>query len=188
MATGAPADKRSRIVDTAAKLVYAQGFARTSLADVARESGVPLGNLYYYFKTKDAIGDALVEKMAAQHTAIREKWDRELDPRERILAFIQATIEDRDALARSGCPVGSLCTELHKDGGPLAERATMLFDGFLRWLEAQFRLLGNGAESRDLAFHLVSALQGAILLANSFHGTRQLTRECNRLKEWVRSL
>ena len=43
-------------------------------------------------------------------------------------------------------------------------------------------------QSRDLAFHLVSALQGAILLAHSFHNPRLLTRESNRLKEWVRSL
>jgi AcrR family transcriptional regulator len=188
MATPAPVDKRTRIVDTAAKLVHEVGFARTSLADIARESGILLGNVYYYFKTKDAIGVALIEKIAGEHAALREKWDRELEPRERIEAFIQMTIERRDALARSGCPVGSLCAELHKEGGPLAERATELLDGFLKWIEAQFRLLGKGAESRDLAFHLVSSLQGATLLANSFHDTRQLTRESKRLKEWVRSL
>jgi AcrR family transcriptional regulator len=189
MTTDPPVDKKTRIVDTAAKLVHEQGFARTSLADIARESGVPLGNLYYYFKTKDAIGAALIEKMSGHHAAARERWDRELQPRERIEAFIQTTIETRDALVKSGCPVGTLCAELHKEGGPLAERATTLFDDFLKWLEAQFRLLGKGgAESRELAFHLVAALQGAILLAHSFHNPRQLTRESNRLKEWVRSL
>jgi AcrR family transcriptional regulator len=188
MATQPPVDKRARIVDTAAKLVHEQGFARTSLADIARESGILLGNLYYYFKTKDAIGVALIEKMAGEHAAAREEWDRELEPRERIEAFVQRTIEGRDSLARSGCPVGSLCAELHKEGGPLAEQATKLFADFLKWIEAQFRLLGKGAESRDLAFHLVSALQGAILLAHSFHNPRQLTRESNRLKEWIRSL
>jgi AcrR family transcriptional regulator len=34
-------------VDSAAELVHEQGFGRTSLADIARASGVPLGNLYY---------------------------------------------------------------------------------------------------------------------------------------------
>jgi len=188
MAAQVPVDKRTRIVDTAARLVHEQGFARTSLADIARESRVPLGNLYYYFKTKDAIGEALVEQKAAEHVAIRAAWDAEYEPRERIVAFVQATLESRDVVAQSGCPVGALCAELHKDPGPLAERATTVFDGFLKWLEAQFRLLGRGAESRDLAFHLLSALQGASLLANTFHDTRQLTRECNRLREWVRSL
>jgi len=31
------------------------------LADIAREAEVPLGNVYYYFKTKDEIGEAIVE-------------------------------------------------------------------------------------------------------------------------------
>lgn len=188
LAAAAFPDKRTRIVDTATRLVHENGFNRTSLADIAEMSGVPLGNLYYYFKTKDAIGEALIEKKAEAHAAIRAKWDAELEPKERIEAFIQASIDGRESLARSGCPIGALCAELHKEPGPLAERAGMLFDAFLKWLETQFRHLGMGAESRDLAFHLVSSLQGASLLANTFHNTRQLTRECNRLKDWVRSL
>ncbi len=188
MATEASEDKRTRIVDTAAKLVHEQGYNRTSLADIARASGVPLGNLYYYFKTKDAIGAALIEKMAERHAALRETWDGELAPRDRLQAFIQTMSDGRDALARHGCPVGTLCTELHKDGGPLAEQASGLFEEFLNWVEEQFRLLGKAAESRDLAFHLVSALQGAILLGHSFHNPRQMSREAKRLKDWVRSL
>jgi AcrR family transcriptional regulator len=168
--------------------VHEQGFARTSLADIARESGVPLGNLYYYFKAKDAIGEALVDKMSTTAAAARATWDEALDPRERIAAFIQATIDSREDVARSGCQVGSLCAELHKEPGTLADRAASLFEGSLEWLEAQFRLLGKGAESRELAFHVVASVQGASLLANTFHDTRQLTRECNRLKEWVRAI
>jgi AcrR family transcriptional regulator len=188
MTTQAPSDKKTRIVEAAAQLVHEQGFARTSLADIARASCVPLGNLYYYFKTKDEIGEALVERKAAAAAAARAAWEAELEPRDRILAFVQATIDARQTVARSGCAVGGLCAELHKDPGPLAERAASVFEGFLKWLEAQFRLIGKGAESRELAFHLVSAVQGASLLANTFHDTRQITRECNRLKEWVRAL
>jgi TetR/AcrR family transcriptional regulator, transcriptional repressor for nem operon len=182
-----PIDKRTRIVDTAARLVHEHGFTRTSLADIAADSGVPLGNLYYYFKTKDAIGEALVEEKSVEASAARATWE-ELEPRDRIVAFIQATLDNRATVARSGCPVGSLCSELHKEPGPLAERAASLFEDFLVWLEEQFRLIGKGAESRDLAFHLVSAVQGASLLAHTFHDTRRLQRECNRLKEWVRAL
>jgi TetR/AcrR family transcriptional regulator, transcriptional repressor for nem operon len=188
MSTQAPIDKKTRIVETAARLVHEQGFSRTSLADIARESGVPLGNLYYYFKTKEAIGEALLEVKSAFAAEARATWEAELEPRERILAFIQATVDGRESVARRGCPVGSFCSEVNKEPGPLADQAAKLFEGFLRWLEAQFRLLGKGAESRDLAFHLVSAIQGASLLASTFHDTRQITRECNRLKDWVRSL
>jgi TetR/AcrR family transcriptional repressor of nem operon len=184
----APAAKRERIVDTAERLVREHGYAGTSLADISRESGVPLGNLYYYFKTKDAIGSALVEKMLRLRANDRLRWDAELAPRERILAYLQWSLASRASIARSGCPIGSLCSELQKEPGPLAEQATGIFTVYLQWLEAQFRLLGKGAESRELAFHLVSAVQGASLLANAFHDPRRLKRECDRLKSWVEAL
>jgi len=59
-------DKRSRLVSAAVDLAYQNGFGATSLADIAREAEVPLGNVYYYFKTKDEIGDAIVELRLAQ--------------------------------------------------------------------------------------------------------------------------
>ena len=60
MTANAATDKRTRLIETAAKLTHEHGFNRTSLADIAEESGVPLGNVYYYFKTKEALGEALV--------------------------------------------------------------------------------------------------------------------------------
>jgi AcrR family transcriptional regulator len=184
----APNDKQLRLVNAAVKLAHEHGFGRTTLADIAQESGVPLGNVYYYFKTKDAIGEALVERLNDVYREARVGWEAKEDPKARVEAFIQETIAGSDSIARGGCRIGSLCSELHKDGGPLAVRAAALFDDLLKWLEAQFRLMGKGAESRDLAFQLVSSLQGASLLANTFHSTRDLTREAKRLQKWVRSL
>ena len=48
-------EKRQRLIETATQVMYQQGTHRTTLADVAQASGVPLGNIYYYFKTKDAL-------------------------------------------------------------------------------------------------------------------------------------
>jgi TetR/AcrR family transcriptional repressor of nem operon len=182
------ADKRTRLIETAAKLVHEQGFNQTTLADIAVESGVPLGNVYYYFKTKEALGEALVDKLASAYEGLCARWESSADPKERLEAFIQMTIDNRESLARSGCPIGTLCAELHKEGGPLAEHAATLFAELLKWIEAQFRFLGQGSESRDLAVHLLSSLEGVSLLAHTFHEPRYVVRESNRLKEWVRSL
>lgn len=184
----APADKRTRLIETAARLTHEQGFHRTSLADIAQESGVPLGNVYYYFKTKEALGEALVDRLAGMYESLCSGWEAESDPRSRLQAFIQMTIDNRDSLARSGCPIGTLCAELHKDGGPLADHAARLFAQLLKWIEQQFLDLGQGDESRDLAVHLLSAIEGASLLAHSFHNSRYVKREATRLIEWVRGL
>jgi AcrR family transcriptional regulator len=61
-------DKRARLVESVVKLVYEQGFEETSLADIAKDPDVPLGNVYYNFKTKDELGDACSTRSARPRT------------------------------------------------------------------------------------------------------------------------
>jgi TetR/AcrR family transcriptional regulator, transcriptional repressor for nem operon len=181
-------DKRARLVDAASTLIHEQGFHRTTLAEISEASGVPLGNVSYYFKTKEAIGAAVVERIVCSYDSLRASWETAADPKARLESFIRMTFDNRDALAKSGCPIGTLCAELHKDGGPLAEQAARVFGQLLVWLETQFRQLGKGKASHDLAAHLLAAVQGASLLALTFHDPRFVTRESDHLKQWVRSL
>jgi AcrR family transcriptional regulator len=184
----APPDKRARLVEAAGRLVHRQGFGQTTLADVAREAKVPLGNIYYYFKTKEEIGRALVHERACSIRARLDKWSELPEPRRRLSAFIEMTAANRDSLAECGCPIGSLCQELNKEGGALAGEAAGVFAASLGWLEEQFRLLGAGRESPGHALHLLSALQGASLLTNTFRDPKLMLRETIRLKEWVGTL
>lgn len=186
----APArNKRERLVDAAAKLVHRQGFHRTTLAELAEDAHVPLGNVYYYFKTKTALGEALLDRYLAEYEALRTAWDEDPDPVMRLESFIEMTVRRKEVLARSGCPIGSLSSELHKDGGPLADCAARLFAEMLDWAAAQFRLLGQPrAEAHASAVHLLSAIEGASLLTHSFGDPKYITQESRRLREWIRSL
>jgi TetR/AcrR family transcriptional regulator, transcriptional repressor for nem operon len=181
-------DNRTRLVHAAMMKAYRKGFDRTALADIAREAGIPPGNVYYYFKTKDEIGEALVERRLTRLKGLLRGLDALPTPAERLLGFVQIKVEERKELARSGCPVGTLCSELHKDRGPVAKKATALFAEVLAWLEAQFRALGKGAGSRGLALHLLSATQGVSLLAHAFHDPVLIEMEAERLEEWIRAL
>ena len=51
-AQAGPLGKRERLIAAAAQRIYEQGVEKTTLADIAAAAGVPLGNVYYYFKTK----------------------------------------------------------------------------------------------------------------------------------------
>ena len=181
-------DKRQRLVRAAIDLSYEQGFNRTTLADIAGEADVPLGNVYYYFRSKEALGAALVEQRLADDRAQRERWDRQHDPRGRLVAFVEMTIGNRRHLARSGCPIGSLCSELHKEDGPLPEQASRLFAEWLAWLEEQFRALGQGDAAPGQAVHVLSVLQGAALLTHSFGTPRYVEAEARRLLAWIGEL
>src|SRR5271168_2511302 len=144
-------DKRSRLVSAAAGLAYQNGFGATSLANISREAEVPLGNVYYYFKTKDEIGEAIVELRLAELSARRQRWNEAVSPKDRLCACVQDVFENKDFLAEYGCAVGTFCSELHKAGGSVAARATEIFAQHLAWIESQFRALGKGKDSDGLA-------------------------------------
>ena len=183
-------DSRSRLVSAAVGLAHQNGFGATSLADIAREANVPLGNVYYYFKTKDEIGEAIVESRLAQLSAQRQRWNEAGSPKDRLCACVQGVFENKDFLAERGCAVGTFCSELHKAGGSgsVATRATEIFAQHLAWIESQFRALGKGKDSNGLAVHLLSALQGVSILAHSFHDSGLVATETKRLKNWIQSL
>ena len=181
-------DKRTRLLGSANKLMYYQGFNQTTLADIAKEADVPLGNVYYYYKTKEDLGHALMAHRADYYQALIASWEKNPDPKKRILALIREVASRCEPLAQSGCPIGSLCQELRKDGGPLADKAATLLAAILSWAEQQFRLLGKGQESVDLALHLLSVLQGASLLTHAFNQPSLIVRAATRLEQWVDNL
>lgn len=185
--------KRERLIDAALELAYRHGFSETSLADIAAEAAVPLGNVYYYFRTKEALGSALVERRAAQYAAMQSQWDALDDPRRRLHAFVAMTVANQDGLARSGCPIGSLCTELAKEGGPVADQAGAIFAELLGWLTEQFRALhaaagqpgATGPDPAADALHLLSATEGVSVLAHSLGAAELVSREGARLTAWI---
>src|SRR5260221_1321326 len=152
-------DKRTRLIETATKLAYGRGFRETSLADIAEAARVPVGNVYYYFKTKEQLAKAVVERLLEEFRAARAEWDRLSAPEERLLAFVSSIQANRERLARGGCPLGSLCSELHKEVVALAKKSATLFTEPIGWLQKQFRAAGHDKDSRELAMHLFSAYQ-----------------------------
>jgi TetR/AcrR family transcriptional regulator, transcriptional repressor for nem operon len=183
MRTSQP-DKRTRLIETAMKLAYSRGFRETSLADIAEAARVPVGNVYYYFKTKEELAEAVVER----RRAARAEWDRLSSPKERLLAFVASIQANREQLARGGCPVGNLCSELHKEGGTLTKKSATLFTEPIGWLEKQFRAAGHDKDSRELAMHLFSAFQGMAAVAHGANEPDLVLVEVRRLKNWINTL
>src|SRR5258708_39002876 len=160
-------EKRTGLIETAMKLAYRNGFRETSLADIAEAAHVPVGNVYYYFKTKEELGEAVVERRLAQFRELREELDRLSSPKERLLAFVESIHGNREQLALGGCPLGDLCSDLHKEGGALAKKSAALFTDPMGWLDEQFQAARHEEDARGLSVHLFRAFQGMAAVADA---------------------
>jgi AcrR family transcriptional regulator len=54
-------ERRNQIIESAIKVFAREGFANTRMEDVATESGLSKGLLYWYFKSKEEIIIAIAD-------------------------------------------------------------------------------------------------------------------------------
>jgi TetR/AcrR family transcriptional repressor of nem operon len=179
--------KRQRLIEAARHVVYAQGVQATTLADIAEAADVPVGNVYYYFKTKDELIEAAIDAHAHHIQTALGEFEHHRTPQARLKALALSWTEMADQVARYGCPHGTLCQELAKRDDGLDRRAAKLMALTVDWAEEQFRLMGK-RDARDLAVGLVAAIQGTSLLTSSFRDPEIMTRQANRLARWIDEL
>lgn len=92
MGNPASRDMRAQILGTAQRLFGAKGYTVTSIADIAAALNVTKGALYYHFRSKEAILDALVEEPAARLAVIAAQADS-MPPRDVLAALIDLQAE-----------------------------------------------------------------------------------------------
>ncbi|KUF35642.1 MULTISPECIES: TetR/AcrR family transcriptional regulator [Lysinibacillus] len=85
-------ERRNEILDAADELFTQKGFDGTSTSNILEKVGIARGTLYYHFKSKEDIMDALIERytstMLAKARAIAE--DKSIAVNERILRVVMA--------------------------------------------------------------------------------------------------
>jgi AcrR family transcriptional regulator len=180
--------KRERLVAAAAALLHRQGVERTTLADIAQAADVPVGNVYYYFKTKDDVIAAVVQSHAEMvRTTLAAIDARHRTPKARLKALVRELAGQADAVAQHGCPLGSLCSELGKRLDPSALGIAELMRLPVAWAQTQFREMGR-RDAHDLAVDLLAAYEGSALLANTMREPSVLRRTARRLDSWIDTL
>lgn len=92
-ASAAPADDRpSAILDAAEALFREVGYAKTTMADIAKALRMSSANIYRFFPSKGAINDAICRRMlAGLHVAMRAAAAGPGSPAERLAVLILAT-------------------------------------------------------------------------------------------------
>ncbi|RDI51073.1 TetR/AcrR family transcriptional regulator [Nocardia mexicana] len=180
--------KRQRLMQAAAEVIHRQGAERTTIADIARTAEVPVGNVYYYFKTKDELVTAALSEHTRQLELLTARLDELADPRARLAGLVEAWTSQRDLTARYGCPTGTLAAELDKRAeGGLDDEAGKVIRVLLTWVERQFRELGR-PDPEGLALTLVSGYQGMSLMANALRDPSVMDREGDRLLAWLETV
>jgi len=179
--------KRERLTEAAAELIHRQGAQATTLAEIAEAADVPLGNVYYYFKTRDDLVEAVIATHGEQLHALLARLDSLDSPREKLKGLVENWLDQAEMVSLRGCPIGTLSSELNKTPDDLGREASCLLKKIVDWADAQLRELGRD-DSRELALTLIGNIQGAAVLTNAMHDPEILKSQVRRLDALIDSL
>ena len=166
---------RDQILNAAARLIHVQGYHSTSLDDVLRESGIGKGNFYYYFKSKEDLGYAIIDRITrgfVERSLGPSFQDADADPVGQIRTFLDRVLDaQRQRNCVGGCVMGNLASELSDVHEGFRQRLASLFVVWRTHLADAVRRgqargqLRADVDSGRLAQFLVAGLEGSILLS-----------------------
>jgi AcrR family transcriptional regulator len=159
-----PAGLRGRILDAAFELFQQRGFNATSVHEIAASARVTAGALHHHFRTKQALGEAVIAESVA--SSVEDIWLEPLrsaaNGRDGILQLFSSLADELDAQGSvRGCPVNNLTLELAYANPNFRDQLRCQFDLWRRTIAE--KLGGPDADAR--ATIVVAAYSGAMAIA-----------------------
>lgn len=145
---------RHKLLDAAEAVFLRQGVSRTSLADIATEAGATRGAIYWHFKDKTDLFDAMMERVtlpleevlqAASSSAAQSNGE---DSLQRMCQLMRAALHKtvHDPQTRRVFEIATHKVEYTPELQALAQRRLAVFQGMVAVTE---RALGHVAAARQ---------------------------------------
>lgn len=82
-------DSRRSILDAGQRTIARKGWAAVGLTEILTVAGVPKGSFYYYFGSKDAFGEAMLQEYFTEYFAEMDEifGQADLDARTRLMQY-----------------------------------------------------------------------------------------------------
>ncbi len=153
-------DKYNLILDSLQSLLENQNIQTISVSEIAQTAGIAKGSIYYYFPSKDAIVEALVERSYSTsiETAKLLAKQTNIPPFTRMALIFQACRNSSSEFLRQNTDTGSSMQE-----------QSMLHHKYLRYIIMELKpvlteIIRQGIDSREISFDHPAALAEIVLL------------------------
>lgn len=171
---------RERIVFSAAQLIRRDGVTATGLREVVEHAGAPRGSLQHYFPGgKEQLVNEAVEWAGGYAGARIDRFLsglRRPTPGRLFSAMVQQWVDDfSENDFQAGCPVAAATVDCADSVESTRAAASAAFETWRAPIAKALRDMGVPARrTQPAATLMLSALEGAILIARAEHDLRAL--------------
>ncbi len=156
-----------RLLDAAENGIRLSGYHAVSFRDLADELGIKSSSVHYYYRQKEDLGVALVDRYSKRFFAdVEKRAETAGTDEERLRAFCQTY---RNALTGSDriCLCGMLGAETCGLPKALADRVEAFFNANIAWISDALNADMPADKRAARAAQILATLQGAMMVATS---------------------
>jgi TetR/AcrR family transcriptional regulator, transcriptional repressor for nem operon len=168
-------NKKDKLLKAADELFLQKGIILTTLADIANLADVPLGNVYYYFKTKGSIISNVIKQRCNSLEMLLDQIEQTYTkPTEQIKALIHLFLNINQTEKQTvGVLITVLWQELNKEHNDLLDEFLKLPNLIIDWCTKRLKALEKN-DANEYAVGLLSAMQGLLVMSNEPKMKKQL--------------
>ena len=174
---------REALISAAAKLFWLNGYHGTSIADIAAEAAIPVGNVYYYFRTKADVALAVADGFVADtEDMLADICKADADPRKRLLQLAGRLAASQRSRMMHGCPVAAALRDFRADAPNAAARAAEVFTLISAFVASETGRTGlRPALALGTGRAAVAEWQGGIVLGQAMRDGPAVAESARRL-------
>jgi AcrR family transcriptional regulator len=189
MANAESKGKRNRdsLVSAAARMFWQRGYSATSIADLAGEANIPVGNVYYYFQSKADVAYAVADGFVRDtQDMISEIAAATSDPRARLVSLVERLSASQRSRLTHGCPVAGAMRDFRVDAPKASDRAAEVFSIISAFIAAEVGRTGaRPAVALGVGRAAVAEWQGGIVLGSALKEGSVVAESARRLSRLV---
>jgi AcrR family transcriptional regulator len=180
---------RAAIVAAGAELFWREGYASTSLTQISAAAGVPAGNLFYYFRTKADLADAVAAIFVAEtEDMLRATEEEAAEPRQRLALLVSRLSRSLRSRVAHGCPIALCVRDFRSDAPQASERAAQAFHLLIAFVARELGRMGlRPSLALIQARAALAEWQGSIMLAHALKDAAVLSEGFRRMEKLLAS-
>jgi TetR/AcrR family transcriptional repressor of nem operon len=168
---------KKKIIDSATRLIHANGYKNTSLEDILTEAEIKKGSFYFHFDNKDLLGHAVIDRFYSRTRAMMKATlepatrgeANALESIEKMLGVLVSFMDSSEC--RGGCLLGNMALEISDYNDELRQHLSTIFTDMAGRLEEAIEAgqargeISTGAPAKELSHFIVSVMEGGLMLA-----------------------
>ncbi len=157
---------KDKIISKSIEIMLIKGYEASSLDEICQETEVSKGNLFYHIKNKENLAKLALDKY--YQNQIEAKIEKSRQSKNKIFTYIDLLKKDfnNKEISKSSL-LGTLAQEVSETHPRLSEKCKELYE---KWIQSVKSLIDqlvekqNKINTQQLAFQLVSILEGSLLI------------------------